>query len=165
MKIRINYILSISLMVLTLVGCVQEDGLSLPNGKLQLSLGQISAETESRATPSELGKPMAENFQLKIQRRGTQSIVYNGKFSDHLEIKTGKYDITATSGENVKLGKDCPYYIGTAQAVVETDKETSVTIPCKVGNALVSVEFGQDDEEKQRFEKFYEDYGVIVRIG
>ena len=165
MKQRHIVIFTLLLMTSLLVGCVQEDGLSLANGKLRLSIGKVSTQTESRATPSELGKPMEKNFQLKIQRQGTQSIVYNGKFSDHLEIKTGKYDITATSGENVKLGKDCPYYIGTAQAVVETDKETSVTIPCKVGNALVSVEFGQDDEEKKRFEKFYEDYGIIVRIG
>ena len=165
MKQRHIVIFTLLLMTSLLVGCVQEDGLSLANGKLRLSIGKVSTQTESRATPSDLGKPLAENFQLKIQRQGTQSIVYNGKFSDHLEIKTGKYDITATSGENVKLGKDCPYYIGTAEAVVETDKETSVTIPCKVGNALVSVEFGQDDEEKQRFEKFYEDYGIIIRIG
>ena len=165
MKQRHIVIFTLLLMTSLLVGCVQEDGLSLANGKLRLSIGKVSTQTESRATPSELGKPLAEHFQLKIQRQGTQSIVYNGKFSDHLEIKTGKYDITATSGENVKLGKDCPYYIGTAQAVVETDKETSVTIPCEVGNALVSVEFGQDDEEKQRFEKFYDDYGVIIKIG
>ena len=168
MKQRHIVIFTLLLMTSLLVGCVQEDGLSLANGKLRLSIGKVSTQTESRAAPSELaelGKPMAENFQLKIQRQGTQSIVYNGKFSELLEIKTGKYDITATCGENVKLGKDCPYYIGTAQAVVETDKETPVTIPCRVGNALVSVEFGQGNEEKQRFEKFYDDYGVIVRIG
>ena len=165
MKQRHIVIFTLLLMTSLLAGCVQEDGLSLANGKLRLSIGKVSTQTESRATPSELGKPMVKNFQLKIQRQGTQSIVYNGKYSELLEIKTGKYDITATCGENVKLGKDCPYYIGTAQAVVETDKETSVTIPCNVGNALVSVEFGQDDKEKQRFEKFYEDYGIIVRIG
>ncbi|MBR5480107.1 MAG: DUF4493 domain-containing protein [Bacteroidaceae bacterium] len=165
MKQRHIVIFTFLLMTSLLVGCVQEDGLSLANGKLHLSIGKVSTQTGSRATPTKLGKPLAEKFQLKIQRQGTQSIVYNGTFSELLEIKTGKYDITATCGENVKLGKDCPYYIGTEQAVVETDKETPVTIPCKVGNALVSVEFGQDDEEKQRFEKFYDDYGIIIKIG
>ena len=104
MKQRHIVIFTLLLMTSLLVGCVQEDGLSLANGKLHLSIGKISTQTESRATPSELGKPLTEHFQLKIQRQGTQSIVYNGKYSELLEIKTGIYDITATCGENVKLG-------------------------------------------------------------
>ena len=164
MKIRINYILSISLMVLTLVGCVQEDGLSLPNGKLQLSLGQISAETETRATPLQIGKPQVNQFKLKIQRIGSEYVAYNDMFKDFIEVKTGDYDVTATFGENAIIGKDTPYYIGTAQATVESDKLTSLTIPCKVGNALVSVKFGTDDTEKHRFDQFFTDYGLLVQV-
>lgn len=165
MKQRHIVIFTFLLMTSLLASCVQEDGLSLANGKLRLSIGNVSTQTETRATPSALGKPSQEHFNLIIQRTGSQSVAYNGKFTEEIELKTGIYDITATCGENVKLGKNTPYYIGTAQANVETDISNTVTFPCRVGNALISVQFGEDKEEQERFEKFYEDYGLIVRIG
>ena len=99
-----------------------------------------------------------------MQRSGTSLVAYEGRFVECIEVKTGKYDITATYGEDVKIGRDMPFYIGTAQATVEKDKPNSVTIPCKVGNSLISVRFGEDETERLRFERFYEDYGIIVKI-
>ena len=148
-----------------LASCVQEDGLSLANGKLHLSIGKISAQTESRATPAELGKPLAEHFQLKVQRQGSQYTTYEGVFQDEISINVGTYDITATYGEDVIIGRDTPYYIGTAEAIVNKDASTTVSIPCKVGNALVSVAFGKNQDENARFDKFYEEYGLLVHIG
>lgn len=165
MKQRHIVIFTLLLMTSLLVGCVQEDGLSLANGKLRLSIGKVSTQTESRATPSELGKPLAENFQLKIQRQGSQYTAYEGAFQEEMPVKVGTYDITATFGEDVIIGRDTPYYIGTAEATVNKDESTTVSIPCKVGNALVSVVFGRNADETARFDRFYEEYGLLVQIG
>ena len=139
--------------------------MSLANGKLHLSIGKISTQTGSRATPSELGKPLAEHFQLKVQRQGSQNTTYEGVFQDEISINVGTYDIIATYGEDVIIGRDTPYYIGTAKATINKDESTTVSIPCKVGNALVSVAFGKNQDETARFDKFYEEYGLLVHIG
>lgn len=165
MRIRGINILLLCLMTCLLAACVQEDGLSLPIGNLKLSIGQVSAETESRATPNDLGTPLVEQFNLKIQRHNSEYIAYEGGFADNLNVKVGTYDITATFGKDVLIGKDTPYYIGTATAKVEADKTSTVTIPCQVGNALVSVQFGRNQTEQERFDKFYQDYGLIVQVG
>ena len=165
MKQRHIVIFTLLLMISLLASCVQEDGLSLANGKLHLSIGKISTQTESRATPSELGKPLAEQFQLKIQRQGSQYTTYEGTFQEEFSVKVGTYDITATYGEDVIIGRDTPYYIGTTEAIVNKDASTTASIPCKVGNALVSVFFGKNQDETARFDKFYEEYGLLVHIG
>lgn len=165
MKQRHIVIFTLLLMTSLLVGCVQEDGLSMANGKLHLSIGKVSTQTESRATPSELGKPLAEHFHLKIQRQDSQYTAYEGAFQKEISVNIGTYDITATYGEDVIIGRDTPYYIGTAEAIVNKDASTTVSIPCKVGNALVSVAFGKNQDENARFDKFYEEYGLLVHIG
>ena len=165
MKQRHIVIFTFLLMTSLLASCVQEDGLSLANGKLHLSIGKISTQTGSRATPSELEKPLAEHFQLKVQRQGSQYTTYEGVFQDEISINVGTYDITATYGEDVIIGRDTPYYIGTAKATINKDESTTVSIPCKVGNALVSVAFGKNQDETARFDKFYEEYGLLVHIG
>ena len=86
-------------------------------------------------------------------------------FQEEFSVKVGTYDITATYGEDVIIGRDTPYYIGTAEAIVNKDESTTVSIPCKVGNALVSVAFGKNEDENARFDKFYEEYGLLVHIG
>ena len=145
-------------------GCSQETPEILTNGTLRLSIGHVAQKVESRATPSQLGKPLADMFNLKIQRSGSQTCCYDGKFVEELSVNVGTYDITAYYGENVILGKDAPYYEGVATALIEEGVSTSVSIPCRVANALVSVSFGRNEEERARFDKFYANYGLMVRI-
>ena len=151
--------------VLMFSGCSQEEIFQLANGTLHLNLGHISQKTETRATPTQIGKPLAENFNLKIQRCGSDYLSYDGKFVGDVELRVGSYNITAYYGENVVLGKNTPYYEGIATAVIEEAQSTSVTIPCRVANALVSVVFGRNEEEAGRFDRFYEDYGLAVQVG
>lgn len=167
MRIRQTlYILSFVLLTSLLAACVQEDKLPAASGTLHLSINNISSQTETRLTPGEIGKPLKEKFTLKIQRTGSQIVYYDGIFKESIELPAGNYDITATYGQNVTIGKDCPYYTGATREVkVEADKTTGVTIPCKVSNALISVKFGADEDEKARFDRYYKDYGLIVRIG
>lgn len=163
MRKQYIYLIVLTLMSL-LASCTQEEEWGMAAGKLRLSIGQVSVHTESRATPSELGKPLAENFNIKVQRQGSDYVGYEGRFTEEIEVKVGTYDITATYGENILIGRDAPYYIGTAEATVTKDASTSVSIPCKVGNALVSVIFGRNEEEHNRFSRFYEEYGLLVKV-
>ncbi len=157
------------LALLLLTGaCSQDEQLSLPDGTIHFVIGQEAKTTDkyaTRATPAELGTTLADRFSLKLQRQGSSRPVYDGKFVESLTVPTGDYEITASCGDNVTIGRDAPYYIGTAQTTIETDKTSSVVIPCRVANALVSVRFGVDATERVRFDRFYTDYGVMVRVG
>ena len=84
---------------------------------------------------------------------------------DELELRVGTYDVKACYGEDVAIGKDAPYYEGSATALIEKDASTTVTIPCRVANALVSGNFGRDEEERARFDKYYAHYGLMVQVG
>ena len=145
--------------------CSQEEIDTLAKGTLRLSIGHAGPKAETRATPAQLGKPLADKFNLRVQRSGSDMVFYEDKFVSDLELKVGTYDITAYYGEDVVIGKDAPYYEGVATALIEEDKSTSVTIPCRVANALISVIFGRDEVERKRFDRFYSDYGLIVKMG
>lgn len=167
MNNRRNILISLilPLVVVLMGGCCQEEPDFPANGFLRLGIGCDVQKNVSRATPSQLGKPLADKFSLRVQRSGSEYADYNGPFVEDLEVKVGTYNITAYYGENVPLGKDAPYYEGVATAVIEEGGSTFVTIPCRVANALVSVAFGRDEEERARFDKFYENYGLLVQIG
>lgn len=163
-RYRISALIAL-IIVVVMGGCSQEEVVSLANGTLHLSIGHADKKTETRATPAQIGKPLAEKFNLKIQRSGSDYPSYDGKFVGDVELRVGTYNITAYYGENVVIGKNTPYYEGVATAVIEEGQSTSVNIPCRVANALVSVIFGRDEVETARFDRFYKDYGVAVRVG
>ncbi len=148
-----------------LVGCTQEEELHMAQGKLRFVIGQVSTQTGTRAVPADLDAPIHENFKLKLQRQGSGNVVYEGDFVSELELRIGTYHITATHGDNVVIGRDTPYYIGTATGVVTKDASSAITIPCKVGNALVSVQFGRNETERARFSRYYSDCGLLVQVG
>lgn len=161
---------SIVLLTVLLVAgaCSQEEPATLPSGTIRFAIGQeveTGHKDATRSTPAELGKPLADRFTLAIRRGDNGASVYDGKFVESMDLPVGTYDITASHGEDVSIGRDAPYYIGNARATIEAGKAASVTIPCRVGNALVSVRFGRDAEERARFDRFYSDYGVMVRLG
>lgn len=117
---------------------------------------------DSRATPSELGAPVASNFDLKITNKETGSLLYDGKFTDGLiPAAQGEYRIVASYGSNLELGLDTPYYEGTADGVVETDKATTVSVQCRVANALASAVFSNSEV----FEKEFSSYALKVSVG
>lgn len=126
-----------------------------------ISLGEAAVDVTSRATPKELGKPLDANFRIKVVNVTTGSSVYDGEFTKFIPVNTGSYELTASYGENAELEFDTPYYIGTATAEHQENVNTPVTIPCKVGNALLSVVFENADE----FNKLYSKYGLRVEVG
>ena len=148
--------------------CTQDEPAPLPDGTIRFAIGQateVNDNTDTRATPSELGKPLSDKFTLTIRRNGSSQPRYDGKFVESMDLPIGTYDITARCGEDVPIGRDAPYYTGTAQATIEDGKTASALIPCRVANALVSVRFGRNADEKARFDKVYTNYGVRVKLG
>lgn len=117
---------------------------------------------DSRATPSELGAPVASNFDLKITNKETGNLLYDGKFTDGLiPAAQGEYRIVASYGSNLELGLDTPYYEGSVDGVVETDKATTVSVQCRVANALASAVFSNSEI----FEKEFSSYALKVSVG
>lgn len=155
-----------ALALFTMASCTSESIRPETEGSLRLTLAQVSSQTGTRSTPSELGAPVLDLFNVQISRQSDGAIAYNeGYTSDPITLRVGSYDILATCGEDVVIGYDAPYYKGTATATITTNQQTNVSLACSVANALVSVTFGRDAEEKARFDKYYADYGVMVSVG
>ncbi|MBO4613214.1 MAG: DUF4493 domain-containing protein [Bacteroidaceae bacterium] len=154
------------LLALVITGCVSE--IDAPSkgegGRLQLSLGNIS-KTVTRSTPAQLDDPEAADFHLNLTTTNGYK-AYDGVFTEEeLSVPIGDYNITVSYGNNALLALDRPYYIGTATATVREDETTNVSVDCKVGNALISVNFGRDEDEHARFERFYSDYALYAYVG
>lgn len=141
---------------------------AVTGGGFVLSMPGIDAQVhDTRTTPSQLDKPVAEAFHLNIVRQSNNAVIYDGAFtSEKIAAAPDDYTITASYGDNPLLGLDKPYYIGTTTAtVISTTEPTEVSLPVGVGNALVSVTFGSDEEEAARFDRFYSDYAFNVTVG
>ncbi len=165
MNVTRNIFRTLLLLVsLFMVACTSEMEESFAGeGRLQLSLGNIS--TETRSTPAELGVPSASDFHLCIVNSSGRA-VYDDDFTDtELTLNGDDYTLTASYGENPLIGVEKPYYVGTATATVTSGNTTAVTIPCAVGNALVSATFGADDTEAANFARFYSEYALRVYVG
>lgn len=162
----VNY-LCIWCLAMVLFAC-QEESLE-QSGKtgFVVSLTDGTEVVVSRATPGELKESLpieAKDFDLTITGSSTGETAYSGKVSEGLiPVKAGVYNLTATYGENPVLALDAPYFKGEVEkAIVRGGETTSVEIPCKVANSLLSVTF---DNSKESFEDIYSDYSVEVKVG
>ena len=156
----------IALGITTLVSCSSDmDKLGEGSGKLTLAIGHVSQQTQTKAAPSVLGKPMADKFNLRIQRDGSSSCQYEGVFVESITLSTGTYSVVASYGDNPLIGRDTPYYEGNTQVTIQANQNAQTVIPCRVANALVSARFGIDEAENARFDRFYSEYGIKVKLG
>ncbi len=162
----VNY-LCVWCLAMVLFAC-QEESLE-QSGKtgFLVSLTDGTEVAVSRATPGELKESLpieAKDFDLTITGSSTGETAYSGKVSEGLiPVKAGVYNLTATYGENPVLALDAPYFKGEMEkAIVKGGETTSVEIPCKVANSLLSVTF---DNSKESFEDIYSDYSVEVKVG
>lgn len=142
------------------VGCSKDDEQTERSGFV-ISLDEATVDVASRATPKELGKPLDVNFHIKVVNTTTGSSVYDGAFTKLIPVNAGSYELTASYGEDVELEFDTPYYIGTVTAEHQKNVNTPVSIPCKVGNTLLSVVF----ENASAFNQLYTKYGLRVDVG
>lgn len=147
---KIQYIIYVALAALSFVSCQEEDFGSGAKGSIRISLTEASqVEVLTKSTPSELWDEVKENF--KIQVTGTS---YNEtfKYTDGLiPLPEGTYNVKATCGQEQADGVieyDAPYFVGEKEDVEVSAAETPVSINCKVGNALVSVEKAEGISEE-----------------
>lgn len=146
---------------LLLAACQAEQWEGTEGGFL-ISLGEDVTVT-TKSVPAELGKPVKEQFSLKIVKESTGSTLYDGTFtSDQIPASAGLYTVTATCGDNPLLGLDTPYYKGEEAGVEVTEGETqTVNLSCKVANALTSVTY----DEPEKFDALFSSYGLKVSVG
>lgn len=160
-KLIYTAILSITLALLTACGNEQEQALAESGQGFLVSLSD-EAGIGTRATPAEIGKPVASQFNLQIHRQTTGKDIYNGPFTDKtINATTGMYTLTATCGEDASLAIDAPFYKGSVEAEVVAGETTNVIIPCSVANSLISVSY----TNPEIFEQIYSSYGVKVQVG
>lgn len=165
MKLKYN-IFSLLLLLMGFVSCQNEIDVMQPEGGLLVKLNHVSTSTISRATPAEIGTPTAERFALKVVDNASGMTKYDDKLTDQLiRLAGGEYTVTASCGENPIAGIDAPYYIGTKQVTVVQNEVTEASLTCKVGNALISVIFGANENDRTRLDKFYKSCGVRVKVG
>jgi len=163
-----KYIIRILLLCLTfsLMACVSEEE-PIPmgeGGRLQLSLANINTTT-TRSNPHDIGAPRIADFHLQITNASGRA-VYDDVFTEEeITLPIGSYNVAVTYGSNSLMAIDEPYYIGTDNVEIVKDQTTESSITARVGNALVSVNFGRDAEELARFERYYSDYALYVRVG
>lgn len=162
LKIKQNFVLCLVMLSLLTLSCNRAD---IEEGNISKSGFLVTLEddirVESRSTPAELEGPLSTEFNLKIVRSSTGSVVYNDKYTtDLIQASAGFYQITASFGDNPVLGVDAPYYEGTVTDIeVKKSAPVTVSVPCKVANALLSVVYDES------IANVYESYYVTVSIG
>lgn len=158
-----NFIILLLFLLPFFAGCEKGNDVSEQEEGILVSLHDVSLSiNDSRATPAEIGKPVADYFNIRITNKKTNQQVYDGKYTDRL-IKTsvGSYSVEAFYGDNPELAFDAPYYYGSTETEVRTDEISSAVLNCTVGNSLVSVNF----VNKDIFDQIYSSYGLKVSVG
>lgn len=139
----------------------QEETLMDKTAGFQITLSdEVTVTTKS--TPAELGEPTTDKFKLKIVNEATNNAAYDGAYkSGTIPAAAGTYTVTATFGENPVLALDDPYYKGDTTGVkVEEGQTTSITLNCKVANALATIFYA----DTAKFDEMYSSYGVEVKV-
>ena len=147
------------------ISCQSEDPWS---GQTQsgfvVSLADAGVEATTRQTPEELSKDLKQDaFTLSVVRQNTGEEAYNGPCgTDPIPAKAGVYTLSAHYGDDPVLALDAPYYTGKVENVTLNGNEVKqVSIPCQVGNALLSVRY----ENTDKIGSLYSAYGVTVEVG
>lgn len=162
LKQRIAYPVVIALLCL-LNACVGEEEITMQGGEIRIALTEDLVDvTESRATPAVLGKPLQNEFHMKVTKVETREVIHLGEFrSRFASVLPGNYTLEVSHGTDVALAYDSPYYTGYAEAIVEDGKTADVSIPVKVANSLISVTFANPEI----FDQLYSQYGLRVSVG
>lgn len=163
---RYIHLIGLWILALAMVGCQEEEDSALTDGTGLLISLTNDVEVTTKSTPKELGEPLKQKFKLKVVNDATPSLkYYEGNYKEGLKVSTpeGRFRLTAEYGTNPILALNDPYYKGDTIAEVEKGKTKSVSISCKVANALTSVVFGEPTDG-QDFTADFSDYRVDVFV-
>lgn len=159
-KMRYIKAIYIGLIGMLLAGCQADQWESIEGGFLITLSDEVTVTTKS--TPAELGEPTTDKFKLKIVNEATNNAAYDGAYkSGTIPAAAGTYTVTATFGDNPVLALDDPYYKGDTTGVkVEEGQTTSITLNCKVANALATIFYA----DTAKFDEMYSSYGVEIKV-
>lgn len=144
------------LLIASLAACSEDELAEEATTGIYVSLNDFRQEVTTRTVPSELEKPLAEKFNLKIVNNTTEERAYEGAFLvDRLiPVDEGDYTVTASYGKKDQMGLDAPAYEGSTHASVKLHKKTEVAITCSVANALMSVNLVNESLFKEAYTSF-----------
>lgn len=155
---KIIYNIMICLLAVCLFSCQQNDMDSLKGmGYLRLDVSE-SQEVNTRATynPEQLHVEVLDENK-KVVEKTDDYTEWKGTI---LELPAGKYTIKAYShAYDGERGFDKAYYYGSQTATVESGKEVSAKVTCKLANVKVSVRYDE------AFLKAFEGREIAVEVG
>ena len=149
---KIQTFIYVLLMGFAFAAC-QDDSLGgTEQGGIRIALtdGTAGVDVTTRSTPSELFDGFKQKF--KFQIKGGDNYDQTHNWTDEvIPLTAGVYDITATCGTEqadgvVEFDKPCYKGVKEGLKVNAGETATTVTIPCKVTNALVSLRFVEENE-------------------
>lgn len=145
------YSLLLFLLCVFIVSC-QTDIESLNNiGYLRLNVG-ISNQISSKVISQDY-KPKQIAVQI-INSKGevVEKTDDSQNWNSPIELETGTYTIKASSNgfDGKESGFDIPYYAGSKEVTIQSNKELQETITCTLANVKVTVNF--DDTFMEKFE-------------
>lgn len=155
---KIIYNIMVCLLAVCLFSCQQDDVDSLNGmGYLRLDVSE-SQEVNTRAAynPEQLHVEVLDENK-KVVEKTDDYTEWKGKI---LELPAGKYTIKAQSNAyDGERGFDKAYYYGSQTATVESGKEVSAKVTCKLANVKVTVRYDE------AFLKAFEGREIAVEVG
>ncbi len=138
-------------------------------GAFKFTFAGVSAEvTETKAAPSALHIPTADEFNIRVTRNSNGAVIFDRKLKksdETINVASGEhYTIVAEYGKNPVIGLNSPYYVGTAVESVEYGQTKNVNLECRIVNSLISAVFGSSEESNLRFERYFESCVLEVSV-
>lgn len=144
-----NYISIMSMMIsiaLLAVACSSDDDPTKGVGYLNIDAEVVTLiNPRTRAVPADYNP---KQLAVRIVDKATSVMKYE---TDNYEswkgqtfrLEPGTYTVTASSNgfDGLSSGFDCPYYVGSKEVTIISNKETRITLTCTLANVKVTVNF------------------------
>ena len=147
------------LLAILLFACQQESLTEATKGSFSVSLADEALLAATKAQQS-ISDETAKQFHLCIRNEAGYTLYDDAWTNQPIPAPEGSYTLEASMGKNADVAFDSPYYTGEAKATIQPKQAASVTIPCKVANALVSINW----ENKEALDQVFINYGVKVVV-
>lgn len=146
--------------VCMLSACQQDE--TPGTGSLQVNL---TDGADTRALPA-FSDEMTGQFGVTVYNQADAKTVFQGTCAElnasSLLLKPGDHSVRALFGTNPALALDEPYYVSDpATVTIVSGKTKTVSLVCRVGNALAAFELTNQD----KLEKVIKDYAIVTTVG
>lgn len=128
------------------VACSSDDDPTKGVGYLNIDAEVVTLiNPRTRAVPADYNP---KQLAVRIVDKATSVVKYE---TDNYEswkgqtfrLEPGTYTVTASSNgfDGLSSGFDCPYYVGSKEVTIISNKETRITLTCTLANVKVTVNF------------------------